>query len=131
MLERVKAVLSEHPVRFAMVFGSTARGDDDRESDVDIAVEFENGPTGDDYSDTYLDLVIDLEDALGTDVDVVTFRSMTPRFAGTVLERGVLVVGDEERRAAIERRTSGIPPSTSEARERVAAVARRLSGTDD
>lgn len=130
VLKRVEAVLSEHPVQFAMLFGSTVRGDDHRGSDVDLAVDFEEGPGDVEYTDAYLDLIVDLEDALGVDVDVVTFSSMSPRFASVVLEDGLVVVGGEERRRAIERQVAGGTPSTEEARERVAAAADRLATTD-
>jgi predicted nucleotidyltransferase len=130
VVERVADVLAGHPVTFAMLFGSVAREEDAEWDDVDVAVEFE-GDVGDDgYSDAYLGLVTDLEGSLDVDVDVVPFASMSPRFFSVVLEDGVLIVGTEARRDELERRLDRDAPSAEEARERVAAVASRLTASD-
>ena len=49
------------------LFGSVARGDEGRESDVDILVEFASPPG----FDGYMDLKFHLEELLGTPVDLV------------------------------------------------------------
>jgi predicted nucleotidyltransferase len=58
----------------ASIFGSFARGDYNKRSDVDLLVQF-----GDDQS--LLDLVglkFDLEEKLGRKVDILTYRSIHP-----------------------------------------------------
>lgn len=127
LVARVADVLAGHPVEFAMLFGSAARGDEAERADVDLAVEFTEAVLDDGYSDAYLALATDLEDALGEDVDVVTFASMSPQFRSVVLEEGTVVVGTETRRSELERRFSDATPSVDEACERVAAVASRLA----
>lgn len=51
------------------IFGSTARGDDRPESDVDVLVEFAPGQT---TFRNFMELVFYLEDAFGRWVDLVT-----------------------------------------------------------
>lgn len=63
------------------VFGSFARGEELPNSDLDLLVELGAGKT-------FLDLAelkINLEDALGRKVDIVTYRSLSPRLEKTIL----------------------------------------------
>lgn len=67
------------------IFGSYARGDADRESDLDVLVEFEHGRS-------LLDLVRlerELKEALGMDVDVVTPDGLHPIIRERVMEERV------------------------------------------
>lgn len=130
VLDRVGSVLSGHPVTFAMLFGSVARGEGAETSDLDLAVEFDERVREDGYSDAYLSLLTDLETALDVDVDVVTVASMPPRFAHVAFEEGVVVLGTEARKDALARDLAGEPPSTADARERVTAAAARLTDHD-
>ncbi len=64
-LEQVRAVLEEHGVTAVSVFGSTSRGEDADDSDVDLLVELPDA--------TYVKLAslqADLEEVLGVPVDV-------------------------------------------------------------
>lgn len=123
----LRSVLDEHPVSFAMVFGSAARGSMDDRSDVDVAVEFDDHRPGDDgYSDVYLRLVSDLDGALPTDVDVVDVHSMPPQFARVAFDDGDVIVGSDSRRRELEREVAGDSPSRRDACARIAAAAERL-----
>ena len=123
----LRSVLEGHPVSFAMVFGSAARGAMDDRSDIDVAVEFaDHRPGGDGYSDVYLRLVSDLDDALPTGVDVVDVHSMPPQFARVAFDDGDVIVGTNSRRRELEREVAGDPPSRRNARDRVAAAVERL-----
>lgn len=125
---RIANVLAGHPVEFALLFGSAARGEESERGDVDLGVEFADEVGDGGYSDAYLSLATDLEDSLGEDVDVVTFASMSPQFRSVVFEEGVVVVGTEADLTELERRFRRDAPSVDEARERVAAAASRLAG---
>lgn len=123
----LRRVLEGHAVSFAMLFGSTAHRAHTPESDVDLAVEFDDvRPADDGYSDAYLGLLTDLEESLTTSVDVVDVHSLTPRFARAVFDSGVVVIGDDERRAALERDLAADSLSIDDARERVATAVERL-----
>lgn len=81
---RVAARYGAHDVR---VFGSVARGEDDRESDVDFLVELE-------ARRSLLDLgglQMELEDLLGCRVDVVTVRGLKARIRERVLREAMPV----------------------------------------
>jgi predicted nucleotidyltransferase len=70
----ILACAAEHGARNVRVFGSTARGEAEASSDVDLLVEMESGRN-------LLDLVglwQDLEDLLGTHVDVHTDGGVSP-----------------------------------------------------
>ena len=72
--EDILAIAVRHGARNVRIFGSVARGDDDKKSDVDFLVEMEPGRS-------LLDLVSlndDLEQLLGRPVDVVTERGISP-----------------------------------------------------
>jgi predicted nucleotidyltransferase len=70
LLAKLREVLrTEQNVRFALLFGSAARGDDLPGSDVDVLVEMR-----DDSLNRVVDLGAKLEAALGRRVDVVTQR---------------------------------------------------------
>jgi predicted nucleotidyltransferase len=66
--EEILSVASEHGARDVRVFGSVARGESDRESDIDFLVELEPGRSLLDLGG----LQMDLETLLGCRVDVVT-----------------------------------------------------------
>ena len=126
VIPTTRRVLADHPITFALLFGSAARGEAAETSDVDLAVEFADHVRDDGYSDAYLGLVEALEDALGTDVDVVPVSAMDPSFAAVAFDEGVVVVGPEERRRELAKAIAGELPSTAESSERVAAAAARL-----
>jgi len=128
---RVRRVLSEHPVSFAMLFGSAGHGTMDGGSDLDVAVEFDGvRPTDDDYNDTYLTLLADLEDEVPYAVDLVDVNSMSPRFARAAFDGGDVLVGGDERRRELERNVATGELSVAEARERIGAAVERLKADE-
>ena len=73
--DEVRAVATSHRGRRIAVFGSVARGDEARDSDLDFLVEFEPGSS-------LFDLVRlqdDLAELLGHPVDVVSLGGLLPR----------------------------------------------------
>ncbi len=69
-----KELAERYTVTRIGVFGSFARGDADRASDVDIVVEL-----GDPTFDHYMDLKFHLEDVLNRPVDLVIADTVKPR----------------------------------------------------
>jgi predicted nucleotidyltransferase len=67
------------------VFGSVARGDADRQSDVDFLVEMASGRSLMDLGG----LLVDLEELLGRRVDVVTERGLRERIRERVLQEAL------------------------------------------
>ena len=67
----VRSVFDAWPVKRAWLFGSVARGTQNRRSDVDIAVELTDGI---DLGFTFLSMEDEVADALGCNVDLVTIE---------------------------------------------------------
>ncbi len=90
-----KALRTERNVRFALLFGSAARGDDDpSRSDVDLLVEL-----GESQLERVVDLGSRLEDLLGRRVDLVLVEDAeeNPALLAEAVAEGRVVV-DRERR---------------------------------
>jgi predicted nucleotidyltransferase len=79
--EEILRIAARHGAYNVRVFGSVARGDADRESDVDFLVELEPGRSLLDLGG----LLMDLQDLLGRNVDVVTERGLRHRIRERVL----------------------------------------------
>jgi predicted nucleotidyltransferase len=84
-----EALRTEHNVRFAMLFGSAARGDDTERSDVDVIVDLRDS----DFM-REIGLALKLEDAVGRSVDVVDLKDAEndPTFLAMALEDGRVLV---------------------------------------
>ena len=96
--ETVAATLAEHPVSVGFVFGSQARGEAHDQSDIDVAVAFEDTDPGDPgHMDARLALGSDLALALGTDdIDVVDLQSASPSLIRAVFRDGDRLVGNKD-----------------------------------
>jgi hypothetical protein len=75
----------EFGVRRLSLFGSTARDEASQESDLDLLVDFEVGPT----FDSFMGLKLYLEDHLGKKVDLVTPSALKPRMRPVVEHEAV------------------------------------------
>ena len=94
-LTELKKVLSgpcrRHPVRSLRVFGSVARGEASPGSDLDLLVQFEDLPPAE-YATHYFGLLHELQDAVGTEVDLLTLGGVTrPSLKRNIYEESVLV----------------------------------------
>jgi predicted nucleotidyltransferase len=126
LLARLRAALrTEHNVRFALLFGSSARGEDSQESDVDLLVEMR---------DTSLvrvvDLELKLEGLLGHEVDVLTVEDAeaSPLLFAEALREGRVIVDREDRWAEMQ---SEVEKVARRARQHERARGRRaLAGVD-
>lgn len=72
--DEILGITSKHGARDVRVFGSVARGEARKSSDIDLLVEFEPGRTVLDLSG----LILNLQDALGRKVDVVEVKPTSP-----------------------------------------------------
>jgi len=78
---KIVPVLKEAGVVRSSLFGSVVRGETTKVSDIDILVDLPRGKTLFDLAC----LELDFEEALGKDVDVVTYRSISPLLKDTIL----------------------------------------------
>lgn len=96
----LRTTLKEHPVRLAVLFGSTVGGDRHPQSDVDVAVEFEDSVTAADRTDTILSLIADLSSALDrNDIDLSLVGDLEPHVGLAAFTNGLLLVGSADRMA--------------------------------
>ncbi len=86
--QQITPVLKQHGVVRAGVFGSFARGDIKRGSDLDLLVEL---PEGKSLLDL-VDLKLALEKELGRKTDVITYRSLHSRIKERVLKEQVKIL---------------------------------------
>ncbi len=82
-LEEIKNILSAHkqqlfgkyPIKSMAIFGSYARGEQNKESDLDIVVEFE-----DRIGIRFVDLAEEIENLLGTKIDLVSKKGIKKKY---------------------------------------------------
>lgn len=72
----ILAIAARHGASNLRLFGSTARGEERSDSDIDLLVDLDEGCG---FAD-YLALVEELEGVLARRVDVVIGRSLSPHF---------------------------------------------------
>lgn len=109
------ALRTEPNVRLAVLYGSMARGDDRRDSDVDVMVEF-----GVDAPEAARGLAIRLERAIGRDVDVARLgraRGSAPLLVLQALEEGRVLVDRDGRWSSLVRERGRIAKAALSARE--------------
>ena len=87
--EKIVGILKKHGVKRAGLFGSYVRGEEKRDSDIDIVIEFQS------KRKSLLDLVdleYRLEKKLDKKVDLLTYRSIHPFLRNRILkeERKIL-----------------------------------------
>jgi predicted nucleotidyltransferase len=85
--EEILRLASRYGAHDVRVFGSTARGEADRGSDIDFLVELETGRSLLDLGG----LQMELESLLGCRVDVVTARGLKARIRERVLREAMPV----------------------------------------
>lgn len=99
--ERVAAALTNHPdIRVAIVFGSVARGDAGRDSDVDVAIQ---GTKAMD-AQKKLQLIGELAAATGRPVDLVDLHTVGEPLLGQILKHGKMIRGSAADKARLMQR---------------------------
>ncbi|MEA3476197.1 MAG: nucleotidyltransferase family protein [Candidatus Cloacimonadota bacterium] len=86
--KRIISILKRYDVVHAGIFGSFARGEMRKYSDIDILIEFRG-------EKSLLDLVglkLELEENLGRRVDVVEYSTIHPRLKAAILKEQITVL---------------------------------------
>ena len=83
--EEILGVAAKHGAHNVRLFGSTARGDADDQSDVDFLVDMEPGRSLFDLGA----LLMELQELLGSRVDVTTERGLRERIRRHVLQEAI------------------------------------------
>lgn len=87
--QKIRKILKERGVKRAGIFGSYARGEQKKDSDVDILVEIE------DKNFSLLDLVklkIILQKILKKDVDLIEYSTIHPLIKKKVLKEEIRII---------------------------------------
>lgn len=79
--EKIIEICRQNDIEYCALFGSFARGEASKESDIDLLVRFSK-PKGFDW----LDAAFEIEDALGKKVDLVTDNGLSPHVREYVLK---------------------------------------------
>ena len=87
-------------VRVAILFGSMAAGNEDRDSDVDLAVDIGRPLT----ASQKMELIGRIAETTGRPVDLVDLRTVGVPLLGQILRHGVRIVGSNTDYAALVRK---------------------------
>ena len=88
-LKAIEPILRQNHVEYAGVFGSRARGDYRKDSDLDLLIRF-NKPIG---MFAFVDLQDRLKEVTGKKIDLVTELSLSPYIKDKVMSDLVTVYG--------------------------------------
>lgn len=83
-----EAKIRSFGVRSLSLFGSTARGEENLQSDLDFVVEFERKSF-----DSYMDLKLFLEELFNRPVDLVLADGIKPRLRAAILREAIHAPG--------------------------------------
>jgi len=86
--KKIKPILKRHDIKKAAVFGSYARGDQKKKSDVDILVQYRKN---DKSLFDFVGLKLDLEKRLNKKVDLVEYSTIRPRIKDRILKEQVFI----------------------------------------
>jgi predicted nucleotidyltransferase len=127
-LDALQAVVREHPVQLAILFGSHATETTHARSDLDLAVEFDDHrPADPSYNDVFLGLSAGLSEVLETDdVDLVDLHAVSPALAAAIFENGILLVGDHEHAAELRSQLTAFESEQQSPRERLNEALARI-----
>lgn len=90
-IPQVSAALAKHPeIELALVFGSVARGDAHRGSDIDVAIQMAS-PLG---VELKMQLIAEIAAATGRPVDLIDLRTVGEPLLGQILKHGQRIRGD-------------------------------------
>ncbi|PIN91376.1 hypothetical protein COU57_01030 [Candidatus Pacearchaeota archaeon CG10_big_fil_rev_8_21_14_0_10_32_14] len=87
---KIQKILKKHGIVRAGIFGSYAKGENKKDSDIDILIEVEK-----DRKFSLLDLVglkLELEDILKIKVDLMTYKSIHPYLKDSILKNEVEIL---------------------------------------
>lgn len=94
LIEQLKRILSKQPIKLAYLYGSYARGQERKNSDIDIAIVLEN-PQGKTVFGSPADVSVYIP---GTEIDLrVIDLESEPVFLNLVLKDKVLLFAKDER----------------------------------
>lgn len=83
----ITSILKQYGVKKASIFGSHARGDNVKQSDVDLLIDLPEGMS----LLKLADMKMDIEEHIQKEVDIATYRSIHPLLKEQVLQEQVIL----------------------------------------
>jgi uncharacterized protein len=87
ILPKLRKILMQNHVTKAAIFGSYARGEEKKDSDIDILIEPPEG-----MGIEFIELRLKLESALGKKVDLVSYNGINPHLKRYLLDEEVRII---------------------------------------
>ncbi len=87
LIPKIREVLKKNKVKKAGIFGSYARGEEKKDSDIDILIE---PPKGIGFG--FVGIQFELENKLGRKVDLVTYKYLSPYLKEKILKSEVRII---------------------------------------
>jgi len=87
MKNKIVKILKKNKITRAGIFGSYARGEQKRNSDIDILVE---PPKGIGFG--FVGVQFEIEDELGKKVDFVSYKTIHPRLKKQILKEEIKII---------------------------------------
>ena len=84
---KIIRILKSHRIKKAGIFGSYARGDQKKKSDIDILIQPTKG-----MGLEFIGLQLELEKKLGKKVDLVTYKAIHPLLKNQILKEEVRII---------------------------------------
>ena len=84
---KIVKILKKYGVKKAGIFGSYARGEQKKRSDIDILIQPAKG-----MGFAFFGLAVELEEKLGKKVDLVTYNSIHPLIKDEILKQEVKII---------------------------------------
>lgn len=87
IIPKIKSVLKKYKIKKAGIFGSYATGNQKKNSDIDILVEYPKG-----MGFKFVNIEYELEDKLNKEVDLVTYDSINHLLRKRILEEEIKII---------------------------------------
>lgn len=88
--KKIIRILKKYEVEKAGIFGSYARGENKKDSDIDILIAHPKSPKARGFG--FVSIEYDLEDALKRKVDLVTYNSLSPYLKKKILSEEIRII---------------------------------------
>ncbi|PIN89783.1 hypothetical protein COU57_05355 [Candidatus Pacearchaeota archaeon CG10_big_fil_rev_8_21_14_0_10_32_14] len=85
---KIRKILKQYGIARAGIFGSYARGEQKKNSDIDILIQ----PTKDMSLLDFVHIKLELEDILGKKVDLISYKYIHPYLKKRILESEVSII---------------------------------------
>ncbi len=86
--EKILPILKKHNIKKAGIFGSYVRGEQKKDSDIDILVEIQEDISLIDF----VGIKHEIEDAIGKKVDLVEYDTIKPMLKKDILKQEIAII---------------------------------------